>query len=63
MYRQRNEAWTAKIETTSHEVEANGDPKLAEILDHYRETYRGMSREYRAFEAEKHLRPSLALGR
>src|SRR5207253_2574173 len=38
------------------------DPKQEDLLKHYREVFRSQSREYRAFEAEKHLRPALALG-
>ena len=62
LLRVRNEAMVAKIEATALEARATGDPTIADHERHYREVYRSQSREYRAFESEKHLRPALALG-
>ena len=58
----RNENTRAKIGLTEREVEATHNPALNDHLKHYRNVYRGQAREVRCFEAEKHLRPALALG-
>ncbi len=60
--RKRNEKTVAKIEATARDVEATGNKELADQLQHYRDVYRSQAREFRCYEAEKHLRPALALG-
>jgi lipopolysaccharide export system permease protein len=60
--RHNEEASAARIDAMEAEIAANPDPDRVNILRHYRDVQRYGMRMYRSFEAEKHLRPALAVG-